>query len=170
MTFPRRISILILSFLGIVDATYITQHALSGIPSACSINGYDGCSIVDKSIYSHLFGLPLSMYGFLFYASIFILTATTFVWTVSYVKRSIQILAGVGILASSVFIWLQAYLIKAFCIYCIFSAILTVLIALIVFWHKKTAMYSPTDNSPGSTGIGGVATNSGTAGIARVNK
>ncbi len=132
----QRVFVGILSFLGIADAAYITQHAFSGIPAACSINGYDGCSIVDKSIYSHLFGFPLSMYGFIFYTSLFILVAITFVWVSARVERSIQIIAVVGVLASSIFIWIQAYLIKAFCIYCVFSAILTVFIVLIVFWHN----------------------------------
>ncbi len=93
MTHTRRFVVLLLSFFGIVDATYLTKHALSGIPTACTINGYDGCSIVAQSAYSHLFGLPLSMYGFLFYASLFVLTAITLVWVSVYIDKIIVLFA-----------------------------------------------------------------------------
>ncbi len=137
MTSIRRISVLALSFFGIVDTVYLIQHALSGTSVVCSINGYDGCDIVDKSIYSHLFGIPLSVYGFLFYTTLFILVAITFIWASSYVEKGIRAMAVIGVSASIIFIWIQAYLIKAFCIYCVFSAILTVFIVFIVFWRKR---------------------------------
>lgn len=139
MTRARRLIVLLLSFFGIADTTYLTQHALSGTPTVCSINGYDGCRIVAQSIYSHLFGIPLSVYGFLFYASLFILTAITIVWVSSFADKIIQAIAIIGVLASTIFMWIQATIIHAFCMYCIFSAVLTVLIVLVVFWYKKPA-------------------------------
>lgn len=142
MTRIRRLIVLFLAFFGIADASYITEHALSGTPTACSLNGYDGCRIVAQSVYSHLFGIPLSVYGFLFYALLFTLTAITLVWVSIYIDKIIRVLAVLGVFASIIFMWIEATMIHAFCMYCVFSAILTVFIVLVVFWYTKSEKLS----------------------------
>ena len=108
MTRTRRLIVLFLSFFGIADAAYITQHAFDGTPTACSVNGYDGCRIVAQSIYSHLLGIPLSVYGLLFYALLFTLTAITLVWVSVYIDKIIRGLAILGVLVSIIFMWIEA--------------------------------------------------------------
>ena len=63
--------LLVLSFLGIADSTYLSYTALTGSSLACSIKGLDGCNVVAQSIYSHLFGIPLGVYGVIFYVLLF---------------------------------------------------------------------------------------------------
>ena len=140
MPILARWSILILSFIGLADASYITEHALTGVPAVCTIGGFDGCRIVEQSVYSHVFGVPLSLYGMVFYVLLFILAATTLVWVHHLIIRIIRIVAVLGVLASAIFVAIQVFLIGALCIYCMASATVTVLILIAAFWRPKLVM------------------------------
>lgn len=137
MPIPARWSILIFSFLGLADSVYLTERALTGIPPTCNIGGLDGCRIVEQSAYSHIFGVPLSVYGMAFYVLLFILAAAALVWIRSLTIRTIRTVAILGVLASAIFVVIQVFLIKALCVYCITSATLTVLILISAFWRSK---------------------------------
>jgi uncharacterized membrane protein len=130
---------LVASVLGIADAWYLTQSALTDTPLTCTIEGLDGCNIVAQSAYSHLFGLPLALYGVVFYALVFAITAVSFFVKNARLPLALFALSAVGLAASLVFVGIQIVLIQAVCIYCIASAI----IALILFacslplWRKS---------------------------------
>ena len=103
--------VLILSFLGIADSWYLYQSAVTDTALTCDIGaGLDGCNIVAKSPYSHVFGIPLALFGVGFFALLFAL------------YKALYLLAVAGSLASLVFLALQFFVIKALCIYCIASA------------------------------------------------
>ncbi len=121
--------LLVLSFLGLADAWYLTQSALTGTALSCDIGAaLDGCNIVAQSPYSKLFGLPLALYGVGFYALVFALTASLFVWHARALYRFAVWLGIVGVLMSAVFLAIQFFLIKALCIYCLASAAITLFI------------------------------------------
>lgn len=121
--------ILILAFLGIANSAYLAQSALGNEPLLCNVSGLSGCNTVAQSPYSALFGIPLGLYGVAFYAGVFILAAVELLLFRPYLRRLLQVGALVGLLASVIFTVIQKFLIQAFCIYCILSA----LIALLIF-------------------------------------
>ncbi|MEK7593817.1 MAG: vitamin K epoxide reductase family protein [Patescibacteria group bacterium] len=124
-----------LSVLGIVDASYLTYHALAKLPLPCTI--LEGCNAVAASPYSKVFGVPLSAFGVLFYLGVFLL-ATIFLFQQNrIISFSIRIFALVGFVLSVYFTYLQAFVIKAFCIYCVASAVISTLIFILSFWTKS---------------------------------
>jgi len=66
------VSILVLSFLGILDAGYLTVKHYTGAYIPCTI--LEGCNAVAQSEYSSVMGIPVAFFGLLFYVAVFILT------------------------------------------------------------------------------------------------
>jgi uncharacterized membrane protein len=124
--------------LGLADAAYLAVSDLTGSQLACSIKGLDGCNIVAKSMYNNIFGIPLGVYGVVFYALIFI-------HPMRYVYRAIQVLGFVGLIASVIFMLIQLFLIKALCVYCLGSAIISFLICLVAIqlWKRHAPPHIP---------------------------
>ncbi len=148
MAYPVRWIIIVLSFFGIADSAYLAQHTVIGSLPSCSFGTVDGCRIVAESAYSHLFGIPLGVYGVVFYGLIFVLAALSLIIFHIHITRSLRVLAVIGATASVVFICIQVFIIGALCMYCETSAILSFLI-LIAVWlpeHLKTYPNPPKPN------------------------
>jgi uncharacterized membrane protein len=125
------IAILILAFCGLSDATYLAEHVASNTPVICNVQGLSDCNTVIASQYSHLFGIPLADLGVLFYGVLFILAALELLLFDAFLRRVLQVASLIGVLASVYFVSLQAFVIRAFCIYCLTSAIITLLVLIV---------------------------------------
>lgn len=124
--------LLVLAFMGIADAWYLTASALTDTALSCDLGAVlDGCNIVAKSEYSHFLGLPLALYGVGFFVAVFILAATLLVYPHRTLHRLLFWLGAIGSVMSVVFLLIQFVLIKALCIYCIASAVITFLVFLV---------------------------------------
>jgi len=110
--------IFIVAAIGFLDAAYLTGNALRGIIPPCTI---DGCETVLTSQYAKFFGIPVSLFGALFYLAV-LFTAYTFL-TAGDTKalRALRILTTIIFLASLGFVYLQLFVIHAICIYCMIS-------------------------------------------------
>lgn len=131
--------LLLLAFAGIADAWYLAASALSDTALSCDLGAVlDGCNIVAKSPYSHFLGIPLALYGVGFYAVTFVLAGLLLVLHDRWLTRALYILGLAGALASLVFLAIQFALIKALCVYCIGSAIISFLVFFVVqdLWRK----------------------------------
>jgi uncharacterized membrane protein len=128
------VAILILAFCGLANAVYITQHEISGTPLLCDIQNLTGCNIVANSPYAHLFGIPVAAYGIFFYSVLFILTALELVFFNTFLRRLLQEVALLGVIASLYFTVIQVFFIRAFCIYCIASASITLIVFILTFF------------------------------------
>jgi uncharacterized membrane protein len=124
-------SLLVLTALGIADAWYLALSAFEGAALFCDVGSVlDGCNIVAQSPYSKLFGLPLALYGVIFYGVVFLAIAALFKWAHHPLYQAVAALGVLGFLASLGFLFIQFALIKALCIYCIVSAVISALICL----------------------------------------
>jgi uncharacterized membrane protein len=138
----RVVIILVTALVGLVDALYLLAHRISGEPIACGLTG--GCNIVAASPHSVIFGIPLSLLGVVFYFGIIVLvTLRTFplrAWIdthCSYVSL-LKIYACIGLCSSIYFTYLQAFVIRAWCQYCILSAFTTLIIfMLVMMWREE---------------------------------
>ena len=133
------IALLVLTFLGIADAFYLTLSAFQGAALFCDVGAVlDGCNVVAQSPYSKLFGLPLALYGVVFYGVVFVMVSALFVLTHHPLYQAVVTLGVIGFIASLIFLFIQFVLIKALCIYCIISAVIAALICLmaIQLWAK----------------------------------
>lgn len=114
-------SLLFLSLIGFLDADYITVKHYLGVPLTCSV--FEGCEKVTTSQYAAIGGIPVALFGAVYYLSILVLTIlyldTEKVWAIRLISR----FSVVGFLVSLWFIYLQLFVIKAICFYCVVSAI-----------------------------------------------
>jgi uncharacterized membrane protein len=132
------IAFLVLSFIGFVDASYLSIETLSGRVPPCIVGG--GCATVTLSSYSKILGIPVPLLGALYYLTIFIGTA------VYLDRRSLKVFGGVtlltvcGFLMSSWFLFVQAVLLEAYCMYCLISAFTSyTLFGLALYYRFKTS-------------------------------
>ncbi len=112
---------LVLALLGFADATYLTLKHYSGTPITCSLT--HGCDIVTSSAYSEIFGIPVALLGALYYLSVILLSIFVLDRKNPKILRLISHFTWVGLGASVYFIIVQAFILNAWCQYCIGSAI-----------------------------------------------
>lgn len=143
--------ILFLAFCGLADSAYLAQHEVDGTPLYCNIQHLTGCNIVATSEYSLLFGIPLAQYGVLFYSILFVLSALELVLFDQLLRRLLQITSFIGVIASLYFISVQIFLIQAFCMYCLASAIIAFLVCVIASFLEPIRLLdkeSPSSSQP----------------------
>ena len=128
-----RWSVLVLAFLGIADATYLAQSELSGVLPVCTVEGINGCRTVAESSFAHLFGIPIGIYGIIFYVFIFVLSAIKLLFAHTNILRVLRILSLSGLIVSAVLFSIQVFVIDTFCLYCDISDVLVVFIFVIVW-------------------------------------
>ena len=121
----------LLSFLGMLVTAYlIYQHYKESADSFCNINNYISCDIVNKSIYAEIFGIPVSILGFLSYTLIF---AGTFFLNRKFVIASLALFAGFGLGFSLYLTGIEFFALRAICIFCIAQQILIFFIFIMLF-------------------------------------
>ena len=131
------------SLLGFLDATYLTIQHYRGAALECAI--LEGCDTVTTSQYAKIGPIPIALLGALYYLSIF-LTAFAYIDAKRLLfLRVIAYLSFVGVLASLILVYLQVFVIRALCLYCLFSVVASMgLCALsLVFLATRRA---PADN------------------------
>ena len=115
------LGITLIGFIGFLDSVYLTAKRFIGGPIPCFV--FTGCDTVAQSPYALLFGVPLSVIGIFYYLSVILLVVFYFGTKQQIAMKMFSLLSVVGFLASIYFIYLQAFVIKAFCFYCILSAV-----------------------------------------------
>ena len=114
---------LVLSLIGFADATFLTVEHYRGVLVPCSL--IEGCEKVLTSDYAEIGGLPVAFIGSIYYLAIFLLT---FLFLTRGQKRLLLAagrLAVLGFIVSLGFVFLQLFVIKAVCLYCLASAVIS---------------------------------------------
>jgi uncharacterized membrane protein len=95
-----------------------------------------GCDEVLSSSYATIAGsIPVAALGALAYFTAFSL-ATLAVFGYEGARRLLAPLVALMLLATLWFVYLQAFVIKAFCAYCLLSAAITTTLALLVLGRR----------------------------------
>jgi uncharacterized membrane protein len=116
----------IVAVAGLADAAYLTVEALTGETLSCG--GSPDCFRVLGSSYARLSGIPVAMLGTLAYFTVFSF-ATFAAFGYSWAPRFLPLIAGAMFLMTLWLLYVQAFLLHAYCRYCLFSAAITFLIA-----------------------------------------
>lgn len=148
MKFPNNIAklvnraVLLFASIGLVDAGYLTFKHLTGGEVTCDAISGANCDVVLGSMYSTIFGIPLALLGALYYLTVLTL------WTVYLKKGDNRLLqfifgiTGIGFLTSLYLIYIQAFVLYAYCAFCILSALTSTLLfvslLLLVLSQKKS--------------------------------
>jgi uncharacterized membrane protein len=119
-------AVAIVAVAGLADATYLTVQALTGETLSCG--GSPDCFRVLGSSYARLGGVPVAILGALAYFTVFCL-ATFAAFGYSQAPRFLAFIAGAMFLMTLWLLYVQAFLLHAYCRYCLFSAAITFLIA-----------------------------------------
>ena len=123
--------IVVLALGGLMNATYLFQHIESGTPLVCNIEGLTECNAVAQSKYAYLFGIPIALYGVIFYGILVIVSALEVILFDQFLRRVIQALAFIGVVMSVYFLYVQIAIIHALCVYCLVSGALECVILLL---------------------------------------
>ena len=139
-----------LALIGLADAAYLTDMAFAGKNLVCNIEGLDGCNTVAQSAYSWVLGFPLAFYGVIFYFLFLAVLLLRKHMTRGWYRTILLVLALAGVAFSTYFVYLQQFVIQALCVYCLGSALLSYLLALIVFFETQSqrAEAAPVADSP----------------------
>ena len=112
----------VVALIGIADSAYLTAKHYSGAQVPCSF--ISGCETVLTSSYSEIFGIPTAVFGVLAYFLAFSLALLT-----AFGNRGMWTIFGALIIVMTCFslwlIYLQAFVIGAFCQFCLISAATT---------------------------------------------
>jgi len=131
------IAAVVVALAGLADSIYLTVHHLTAEPVPCSI--ISGCETVLTSSYAEIAGVPLAAFGALAYFAAFSLALLAVfgdrrMWMIFGIVSSVMALFTLWLL------YLQAFVIGAFCQFCLISAATSLTlfaIALISrFWRK----------------------------------
>lgn len=120
----------LLALLGFADAFYLSLMHYQGSDVGCSV--ITGCDAVLSSEYAYLLGIPLAYLGVLYYLSV-LFSSVLYYQTDNrlFIKVS-TLLVGGGFVFTLWLIYLQAVVINAFCQFCLISALLTTLMAVLL--------------------------------------
>jgi uncharacterized membrane protein len=116
----------IVAVAGLADATYLSVQALTGETLSCG--GSPDCFRVLGSSYSKIGGVPVALLGAFAYFCVFAF-ATFAAFGYARARRFLIPTIGAMFLATLWFLYVQAFLLKAYCRYCLLSAAITFLIA-----------------------------------------
>jgi uncharacterized membrane protein len=121
----RRIAA-VLALLGLGIAIYITIADAGGGAPVCVAGGH-GCETVAQSSYSHLAGIPVSVFGICGYALLFV--AALAPGDGARFAGLLLALAGFGF--SAYLTYLELFVINAICQWCVASAVLMTLLFVV---------------------------------------
>ena len=122
------------SLIGLVDSIYLTVEHLSGRSVRCTI--VKGCSEVLSSPYASVRGVPLALIGAIAYFMFFSL-ATLAAFGYKSAARLLPIVVGAMFLTTLWLVYLQAFVIKAFCQFCLLSALVTLVLTVLIFLARR---------------------------------
>ncbi|MEY2525290.1 MAG: hypothetical protein QOE73_61 [Verrucomicrobiota bacterium] len=134
MTAPRLRIILytvaaLISLVGLAEATYLTVLSLTGETAVCG--GSPDCFKVLGSVYAKLAGVPVALFGALAYFSAFSF-ATFAAFGYERAQKFFPVTVWIMFCVTLWLLFVQAFLLHAFCRYCLFSAAIIFLLAAIV--------------------------------------
>src|ERR1700736_5013348 len=133
----------IIALIGLADATYLTVTHLTGEDVVC---GSGDCSAVLGSVYATVTGIPTAAFGALAYFAVFSLALLA---AFGYARARIFLTLVVAVMFG-VTLWLlyvQAFILHAFCPFCLLSAALTFFLAGIIIATPSTASHQSAGGS-----------------------
>lgn len=116
----------VIALFGLADATFLTVAHFTGDDAVCG--SLAGCSAVLGSKYAAIKGIPTATFGAFAYFTVFSL-ATLAAFGYAQMRRYLVLVVGSMFIASLYFLYLQAFVLHAFCPFCLFSAAMSFLLA-----------------------------------------
>lgn len=140
MPLPRLAAVMaILALIGFSDAMFLTVEHFRGAVPPCI--GVSGCAAVTTSSYSYIFKIPVALLGAFYYLCVLLGTVSYFDSRRDRLLRHTAFLTPLGFAFSLWFVYVQAFILHAFCTWCLLSAFTSTLLfvmGMLVLRHHKT--------------------------------
>jgi uncharacterized membrane protein len=127
--------LLAVAVIGLIVSGYLFVAYTTGGPIPCSLNG--GCDVVRASSYSHFAGVPTPVFGVIFYVLLAVLAELWKPAASSAYRWALWITVSVGVAVSAFLTYVEAFVIHAWCEWCLVSAAAS-LLAFIVVWKEES--------------------------------
>lgn len=121
------------SAIGLIDTIYLSYHAVKHTDVACWWFPKEWCHKVQYSKFSKTFGVPNPFLGLLMYVAIIALTFLTMAGAV--VPWLVKAVVVFGFAFSMYFTVIQAFVLRAFCTWCVISAVNFTAMFIVLFIH-----------------------------------
>lgn len=120
---------LVVALLGFADASYLTIEHYQGVIPPCSV--VEGCEQVLTSEFAVVAGIPVALVGAIYYL---LISIGIFAYLESKNEKLLKLallIPVIGFLATLYFLYLQVFVIGAYCLYCLGSALVTTILFII---------------------------------------
>lgn len=128
-----------LALIGMAISAYLTYVHWFAIEPICG--DLAECEIVNSSVYSAVYGVPVALLGFLTYGALLMLGGLNLRYDGRYrsaVKPGILGLAVAGVLYSAYLTHIELNVLHAICIWCVGSAVtISVILIVAIFMVKR---------------------------------
>lgn len=121
-------ALILLSFLGFWDTVYLTFHHYQNTTPTCTLKY--GCDIVLTSKFATLGTIPVALLGAIYYLLVLAYGIALLRTRKKTLIVQLVILNLVGFIVSIILFLIQAFILHAFCIYCIFSEVISLLLLI----------------------------------------
>ncbi|MGE0129415.1 MAG: vitamin K epoxide reductase family protein [Blastocatellales bacterium] len=120
---------MLVSLIGLGDSIYLTVQHLTGQSVRCTVT--TGCSAVLSSPYATIAGIPTAAFGSLAYFAAFSL-ATLAAFGYERARTGLAMLVAPMLGATLWLLYLQAFVLHAYCEYCLLSTAMTLTLTALV--------------------------------------
>lgn len=126
------------AIIGAIDAIYLSWIKFSHNETLCA-PGLGDCFTVNTSRYSEIYGIPIALFGLA--AFLFIIAILLGESRCSFLQENGSLLlfgvSLIGVLYSTYLTYLEAYIILAWCPYCVLSATMITIIFITSIYRLK---------------------------------
>jgi uncharacterized membrane protein len=122
----------VLGIIGVINTIYLSYHTLTKKPVWCLFFPEEWCKKVQYSSWSRTFGIPKTFAGLGIYSLLIVLTYLFSSGSISFAP--VQYLIYFGFAFSMYFLGIQAFVLRAFCTWCVLSAIDFTLLLLVTIY------------------------------------
>ncbi len=131
-----RLGMVIASLVGLFASTYLLYTYVSGAPIACG--AIAGCEAVRASKWAYTFGIPRPLLGVIFYLAVLglLIVRAASSWNPKWLFRFTVLAAIAGFVESAFLFGVQWLDIKAFCFWCLSSAIAATFIMIFALFDR----------------------------------
>jgi uncharacterized membrane protein len=125
-----RAGVALVALAGTAVAGYLTYVHYR--PDALICTGSGGCETVQESSYAELVGIPVALLGLLAYVAVLALVA----WDSEMARTAVAAIALGAAAFAAYLVVLQAFVIDAWCVWCLVNDLLLVpLLAILAVWR-----------------------------------
>lgn len=124
------------ALVGLFASAYLLYAYVTGAPIICG--SVSGCELVRASRWAYTFGIPRPLLGVIFYAAVFalLIIRSAVAWRLRFMGRLTKVFASLGFIESAFLFFVQWLDIRAFCLWCLASAVAATIIFLLCWFDS----------------------------------